>query len=119
MAGFTTPQHAVEWLRAHGVQSLTTDSREAGPAAAFIAWPGAANDPRRYVASALDQGAAACLVEQAGVEVYAFDTELTKTLVVSSEVAAPTVAVPATLIGRRSLGERLLRCWRVLTGGQV
>jgi UDP-N-acetylmuramyl-tripeptide synthetase len=73
MADFTTPQQALEWLQAHGVQSLTTDSREAGPASAFIAWPGAANDPRRYVASALDQGAAACLVEQAGVDAHTWD----------------------------------------------
>ena len=75
MADFTTPEQAVAWLRACGVQSLTTDSREAGPTDAFIAWPGAATDPRRFVASALAQGAAACVVEQAGAEAYAWDAE--------------------------------------------
>ncbi|WP_138512234.1 UDP-N-acetylmuramoyl-L-alanyl-D-glutamate--2,6-diaminopimelate ligase [Rhodoferax bucti] len=75
MAEFTTPEHAVAWLRACGVQGLTTDSREAGQTDAFIAWPGAATDPRRFVASALEHGAPACLVEQAGAEAYAWASE--------------------------------------------
>ena len=75
MADFTTPEQAVAWLRACGVQGLTTDSREAGPSDAFIAWPGAATDPRRFVTAALEQGAAACLVEQAGAGAYAWASD--------------------------------------------
>lgn len=75
MAPFTTPQSVVEWLRTRGVQSLTTDSREVTAAHAFVAWPGAATDPRRFVASALAQGAAACVVEQAGADAYTLDAE--------------------------------------------
>jgi len=75
MADFTTPEQAVAWLRACGVQGLTTDSREVGQTDAFIAWPGAATDPRRFVASALAQGAAACVVELAGAEAYAWGAE--------------------------------------------
>ncbi len=77
MATFTTPVQAVEWLRACGVQGLTTDSREVVRHEAFVAWPGAATDPRRFVASALSQGAAACLVEQSGAEAFTLDGERT------------------------------------------
>ncbi|MDH4451079.1 MAG: UDP-N-acetylmuramoyl-L-alanyl-D-glutamate--2,6-diaminopimelate ligase [Rhodoferax sp.] len=75
MASFNTPQQAVEWLRRRGVQGLTTDSRKVTGADAFIAWPGVATDPRRFVAPALAQGAAACLVEQSGAEAFALDSD--------------------------------------------
>lgn len=70
MADLRTPEQVVAWLRARGVQGLSTDSRELNGADAFIAWPGAASDPRRFVASALAHGAAACVVEQAGLDTY-------------------------------------------------
>ncbi|RCX10769.1 UDP-N-acetylmuramoyl-L-alanyl-D-glutamate--2,6-diaminopimelate ligase [Extensimonas vulgaris] len=67
---------AVQWLRtllAPGRGTLQTDSRQIAPGDAFIAWPGAATDGRAHVADALARGAAACLVEQEGVEAFALD----------------------------------------------
>ncbi|KAF1023211.1 MAG: UDP-N-acetylmuramoyl-L-alanyl-D-glutamate--2,6-diaminopimelate ligase [Paracidovorax wautersii] len=63
-----TPAQAVQWLREQGARALTVDSRQAGAGSAFIAWPGAATDGRRFVPAALAQGAAACLVERQGSE---------------------------------------------------
>jgi UDP-N-acetylmuramyl-tripeptide synthetase len=77
MATFTTPAQAVEWLRSRGVQGLTTDSREVTGVDAFIAWPGAATDPRRFVAPALAKGALACLAEQSGAEAFELDPDRT------------------------------------------
>ncbi|MBT0569970.1 bifunctional UDP-N-acetylmuramoyl-L-alanyl-D-glutamate--2,6-diaminopimelate ligase MurE/UDP-N-acetylmuramoyl-tripeptide--D-alanyl-D-alanine ligase MurF [Curvibacter sp. CHRR-16] len=58
----------VQWLQAQGVQRMVTDSRRVQAGEAFVAWPGAAHDGRQYVASALQAGAAACLVEQHGLD---------------------------------------------------
>ena len=66
---------AVQWLRqrlAGGCGTLQTDSRLVAPGDGFIAWPGAATDGRAHVASATARGAAACLVEQAGIEAFDF-----------------------------------------------
>lgn len=67
---------ATAWLAARvqpqGAPRLRTDSRRVGPGDAFIAWPGAANDGRQYVATALASGAAACLVEAEGAEAFGF-----------------------------------------------
>jgi UDP-N-acetylmuramoyl-L-alanyl-D-glutamate--2,6-diaminopimelate ligase len=63
-----TPQAAAQWLHSRGTAQLQADSRQVGVGDGFIAWPGAASDGRQYVRAALAQGAAACLVEQAGVE---------------------------------------------------
>jgi UDP-N-acetylmuramyl-tripeptide synthetase len=68
-----TPQESADWLRARVTGTLHCDSRKVQGGDGFIAWPGAATDGRRHVASALAQGAAACLVEREGVEVFAFD----------------------------------------------
>jgi len=68
----TTPEQAVAFLRARVTGTLQTDSRLVAPGDAFIAWPGAATDGRAHVAGALARGAVACLVEQEGVEPYAF-----------------------------------------------
>lgn len=57
---------AARWLRAHVAGELRTDSRLVQPGDAFIAWPGAATDGRQYLAQALAQGAAACLLEADG-----------------------------------------------------
>lgn len=73
MRQLTTPQEAVQWLRARGAQVLRTDSRQAGAGDAFIAWPGTAVDGRAFVAQALASGAVAALVEQDGASAYTFD----------------------------------------------
>jgi UDP-N-acetylmuramoyl-L-alanyl-D-glutamate--2,6-diaminopimelate ligase len=66
---------AVAWLRARVPAGgrLRTDSRAVQRGDAFIAWPGAATDGRRFAADALAAGAAACLVEREGAEAFAFD----------------------------------------------
>ena len=68
-----SPHAAAQWLRGRVTGALHSDSRRIRPGDGFIAWPGAATDGRRHVAAALQQGAVACLVEQAGVEQFAFD----------------------------------------------
>jgi UDP-N-acetylmuramoyl-L-alanyl-D-glutamate--2,6-diaminopimelate ligase len=73
MREFHTPIEAAQWLRAQVSGNLHTDSRKVGVGDGFIAWPGAATDGRQYVAAALAQGAAACLVERAGAEDFEFD----------------------------------------------
>ena len=55
---------AARWLRMHVTGELRTDSRLVQAGDGFIAWPGAATDGRRYLAAALAQGAAACLMEE-------------------------------------------------------
>lgn len=72
MQALHTPEQAVQWLRARVTGTLHVDSRRIGAGDGFIAWPGAATDGRQHVAAALAQGAAACLVEQDGVESYGF-----------------------------------------------
>lgn len=63
-----TVDEALAWLRAQGATTLSTDSRHLPAGAAFIAWPGYAQDGRRYVPQALAAGAPACLVEADGAE---------------------------------------------------
>lgn len=55
----------LEHLRAAGVvgEDITADSRKAGPACVFAAWPGQRTDGRRYLADAAARGAAALLWE--------------------------------------------------------
>ena len=62
------PEQAAQWLREHVRGSLRTDSRQVVSGDGFIAWPGAAQDGRHHVASAVLSGASACLVEREGVE---------------------------------------------------
>lgn len=62
---------AVEWLRERVTSgTLQTDSRQVQAGDAFIAWPGGVNDGRAYVAQAVQRGATACLVEQAGLDQF-------------------------------------------------
>ena len=68
-----TPQEAARWLRSHVTGTLRTNSRQVSAGDGFLAWPGAAVDARAHVASALAAGAAACLVEQSGVDAFALD----------------------------------------------
>lgn len=72
MQTFQTPEQVAQWLRASGVVKLRTDHRTIAPGDAFFAWPGAATDARVHVESALAAGAVACLVEQAGAELFQF-----------------------------------------------
>ena len=65
------PVLIARWLRERVTGDLRTDSRQVGPGDAFIAWPGAATDGRRFLANALSQGAAACLLEAEGAEAWA------------------------------------------------
>jgi UDP-N-acetylmuramyl-tripeptide synthetase len=66
-----TPMQAAQWLQARVRGTLHTDSRKVTAGDAFIAWPGAAADGRRFAQTALQQGAVACLVEREGVASYA------------------------------------------------
>jgi UDP-N-acetylmuramoyl-L-alanyl-D-glutamate--2,6-diaminopimelate ligase len=66
-----TPTQAAQWLRERVSGSLCSDSRQLLAGDGFIAWPGAAVDARRFVSDAMGRGAAACLVEQAGVDAFA------------------------------------------------
>ena len=68
-----SPDAAARWLRAWVTGTITTDSRKVRAGDGFIAWPGAATDGRRFVASALAAGATTCLVERDGLEVFSFD----------------------------------------------
>ncbi|MEY2685332.1 MAG: hypothetical protein RJA09_2476, partial [Pseudomonadota bacterium] len=63
------------WLQAIGARGVTSDSRRLQAGDAFLAWPGAAQDSRRYVADALAQGAVACVVEQDGAEPWGFSSD--------------------------------------------
>ena len=68
-----SPQDAAQWLRTQVRGVLHTDSRRVGAGDGFIAWPGGVTDGRQFVASALKQGATACMVEHAGAENFAWD----------------------------------------------
>jgi UDP-N-acetylmuramyl-tripeptide synthetase len=68
-----SPDAAARWLREWVRGSLRTDSRQVQPGDAFIAWPGYANDGRRWVQAALESGATTCLVEHEGIEAFGFD----------------------------------------------
>ncbi|MEO7159145.1 MAG: UDP-N-acetylmuramoyl-L-alanyl-D-glutamate--2,6-diaminopimelate ligase [Polaromonas sp.] len=72
---FHTPEQAANWLRERVTGTLSADSRKVGSGDGFIAWPGAANDGRKYVAAALAAGARACLVEHAGAQAYGFSDD--------------------------------------------
>lgn len=66
-------QQVLQWLRDRtGTQaSLRIDSRHIQPGDVFIAWPGAAHDGRQFIASALERGASACLMEAEGSDAFA------------------------------------------------
>jgi len=68
-----SPQDAAQWLRTQVRGVLHTDSRRVSDGDGFIAWPGGVTDGRQFVASALKQGATACVVEHAGAAAFAWD----------------------------------------------
>ncbi|MFZ3126641.1 MAG: UDP-N-acetylmuramoyl-L-alanyl-D-glutamate--2,6-diaminopimelate ligase [Rhodoferax sp.] len=70
-----TPSQAAQWLRQRVTGTLRSDSRQLAPGDGFIAWPGAAVDARQFVAGALLQGAAACLVESEGLTLAGLDDD--------------------------------------------
>jgi UDP-N-acetylmuramyl-tripeptide synthetase len=72
MERLDSPAQASQWLRAHVHGALHTDSRKVRAGDGFIAWPGAQADGRRFVQGALDAGAAACLVEDDGLQTFGF-----------------------------------------------
>lgn len=76
-----SPAAAGRWLLewADG-GTLCTDSRAVQAGDAFIAWPGASTDGRRYVQAALAAGAATVLVEKSGIEAFGFDDARIATL---------------------------------------
>ena len=74
MRALQTPLEAAGWLRGLVRGTLCSDSRKLRHGDGFIAWPGATSDARAHVRAALAQGAAACLVEGAGVKEFAFDS---------------------------------------------
>ena len=64
------PQEAAQWLHTQVRGVLHTDSRRVGAGDGFIAWPGGVSDGRQFVASALKQGATACVVEHSGADAF-------------------------------------------------
>ncbi|MDO8904132.1 UDP-N-acetylmuramoyl-L-alanyl-D-glutamate--2,6-diaminopimelate ligase [Hydrogenophaga sp.] len=73
MQTFDTPLAVTKWLHDRVTGVLNCDSREIRPGDGFVAWPGAAQDGRRFVRAALEAGAAAVVVEQEGADTFAFD----------------------------------------------
>ena len=67
------PRHIAGWLHERVTGELQCDSRRVRPGDAFVAWPGAATDGRRFVSAALQAGATAVLVEADGVQAFGFD----------------------------------------------
>ncbi len=96
---------ALAWLGERGVVALTTDSRRVTPGAAFIAWPGHAQDGRKYVQAALDAGAPACLVEADGVEAFAFDDARIAAL---AQLKAATGPLASAFMGEPSRALRVV-----------
>jgi MurE/MurF fusion protein len=92
-----SPEAAARWLSSWVRGTLRTDSRLVQPGDAFIAWPGYANDGRRYVAAALAAGATTCLVEAEGVEAFGFDDARVAAL---PRLKAATGAIANEFFGR-------------------
>ena len=93
--GVTTlhnPAEAARWLRLRVHGALHADSRAVGAGDGFIAWPGAATDGRRFVAGALAQGAAACLVEHEGSAAFGFEGEAIATYAGLKAATGPIAA---------------------------
>jgi UDP-N-acetylmuramyl-tripeptide synthetase len=83
---------AAQWLRARVTGELRTDSRLVQAGDGFIAWPGAATDGRQYLAQALQKGAAACLLEAQGHEMWVggLNEDLQKVLATLPELKSQT-----------------------------
>jgi UDP-N-acetylmuramyl tripeptide synthase len=91
---------AAAWARTHLAASggqLRTDSRQVRAGDVFIAWPGFAHDGRQFVASALQAGAVASLVEREGVEAFHFTDARVATL---QGLKAQTGPLAAQVLGQ-------------------
>ena len=64
--------HALRQLGVAAQAPWSSDSREVQPGSVFVAWPGAARDPRQFVPQALAAGAGAVLIEAAGAQHFGF-----------------------------------------------
>ncbi len=64
---------AAHWLGQRVTGTLRSDSRHVRVGDGFLAWPGYANDARRFVPAALAAGAGACLVDGEKVAAFHFD----------------------------------------------
>lgn len=87
-----TPKEAAHWLRQYVSGTLVTDSRRVRPGDGFLAWPGAANDARRFVPEVLAAGVAACLVEAEGVQIDSFDDDARVATYLGLKSAAAPIA---------------------------
>lgn len=65
-----TAEETARWLRERVHGALVIDSRCVRPGDGFIAWSGRSTDARAYVDDALHAGAAACVVEHAGLAAH-------------------------------------------------
>ncbi len=65
-----TSDEIAAWLKTRVTGGLQTDSRQVRAGDGFIAWPGGVTDGRAFIAQAIAQGAAACVVEHEGVEKF-------------------------------------------------
>ena len=88
----TTPKEAARWLRQNVSGTLVADSRRVKPGDGFLAWPGAANDARRFVSEVLAAGATACLVEAEGALIESLVDERVATYTGLKSAAAPIAA---------------------------
>ncbi len=94
-----SPQAAAAWLRAclgpaggAAAGSLRTDHRTVQPGDAFLAWPGASHDARRFVPQALAAGAVACLVEAEGAPAQDWPADARLAALVGLKAAAGPIA---------------------------
>ncbi len=94
MTELDSPVQAARWLRERVTGALHTDSRKIGAGDGFIAWPGAATDGRKHVPSALALGAAACIVEKAGVDAWDLNAD-GKTIALYSQLKSATGPIAA------------------------
>ena len=72
-APLQTPQQAAAWLRERVPGQLQTDHRKLHAGDGFIAMPGLSVDARQFVPQALQDGAAACLVDAQDATLLSLD----------------------------------------------
>lgn len=75
MERLTTVTQASLWLKSRVRGDLCTDSRKVSAGDGFIAWPGSAADPRKYIPDALQKAVSACLFEADGADVSGYDCD--------------------------------------------
>ncbi len=108
MRRLDTPEQAALWLQGRITGVLRTDSRLVQPGDGFVAWHGAATDGRKFVKAALASGAAACLVEQSGVEAFEFAANNDASVACYPQLKAATGPIAAAYFGHPSQALDLL-----------